>query len=81
MHVAVPQPLEPRGPVTSPLHQEELQQPKESSRCLGQRDGTRMTTRLYETMFLLDNQLVREDWSKAKALVTDTLTKHGGKVL
>lgn len=40
-----------------------------------------MTTRLYETMFLLDNQLVREDWAKAKAVVTDTLTKHGGKVL
>lgn len=38
-------------------------------------------TRLYEGMFLLDNQVVREDWTKAKSLVTDTLKKHGGKVL
>ena len=38
-------------------------------------------TRLYEAMFLLDNQVVREDWSHAKGIVTDTLTKHGAKVL
>jgi ribosomal protein S6 len=31
-------------------------------------------------MFLLDNQVVREDWKKAKALVTDVLEKHGAKV-
>src|SRR5262245_60484738 len=31
-------------------------------------------------MFLLDNQVVREDWTKAKAMVTDTLTKHGAKI-
>jgi ribosomal protein S6 len=37
--------------------------------------------RTYEGMFLLDNQVVREDWKKAKALVTDALTKHGAKVL
>ena len=37
-------------------------------------------TRLYEAMFLLDNQVVREDWKKAKAIVTDTLTKHGATV-
>ena len=40
-----------------------------------------MTTRLYETMFLLDNQMVREDWTKAKATVLDLLAKHGSKVL
>jgi ribosomal protein S6 len=32
-------------------------------------------------MFLLDNQVVREDWSKAKGIVTATLEKHGGRVL
>jgi len=37
--------------------------------------------KLYEGMFLLDNQAVREDWAKAKAAVTDTLQKHGAKVL
>jgi small subunit ribosomal protein S6 len=31
-------------------------------------------------MFLLDNQVVREDWKKAKAIVSDTIEKHGGKV-
>lgn len=31
-------------------------------------------------MFLLDNQVVREDWKSAKALVTETLTKHGAKL-
>lgn len=35
---------------------------------------------LYEGMFLLDNQAVRADWRKAKALVTDTLEKHGARV-
>lgn len=39
-----------------------------------------MTTRLYETMVLLDNQVVREDWSKAKGVVTDLLAKHGAKL-
>lgn len=39
-----------------------------------------MTTRLYEGMFLLDNQVVREDWKAAKGLVTDFLAKHGAKV-
>lgn len=33
---------------------------------------------LYEAVFLLDNAVVREDWKKAKALVTDALAKHGG---
>ena len=37
-------------------------------------------TGLYESMFLLDNAVVREDWKKAKALVTDVLEKHGAKV-
>jgi len=35
---------------------------------------------LYEGMFLLDNQVVREDWKKAKALVTDVLEKHGAQM-
>ena len=38
-------------------------------------------TQTYEAMFLLDNQVVREDWKKAKSLVTDTLKKHGAKVV
>lgn len=37
--------------------------------------------KLYEGMFLLDNQVVREDWGRAKAAVTETLAKHGAKVL
>jgi len=32
-------------------------------------------------MFLLDNQVVREDWKKAKAVITDTLKKHGARVI
>lgn len=39
-----------------------------------------MTT-VYEGMFLLDNQAVREDWKQAKAMVTGTIEKHGGKIL
>lgn len=35
---------------------------------------------LYEGMFLLDNQVVRADWAKAKSLVLDTIAKHGGAV-
>ena len=37
-------------------------------------------TQIYEGMFLLDNQVVREDWKKAKGVVTDTLAKHGATV-
>ncbi|MFN0006366.1 MAG: 30S ribosomal protein S6 [Planctomycetota bacterium] len=36
---------------------------------------------MYEGMFLLDNQVVREDWKKAKAIITDTLKKHGANVV
>ncbi len=36
---------------------------------------------VYEGMFLLDNAVVREDWKKAKGLVTEALAKHGGKAL
>lgn len=36
--------------------------------------------RLYEGMFLLDNQLVREDWKAAKSAVSDLLQKHGAKI-
>ncbi len=32
-------------------------------------------------MFLLDNQVVRADWNRAKSAVTDTLAKHGATVL
>jgi len=32
-------------------------------------------------MFLLDNQVVREDWKKAKSIITDALKKHGAKVV
>ena len=35
---------------------------------------------LYEGMFLLDNAVVREDWKKAKAVVSDAVAKHGGAV-
>ena len=35
---------------------------------------------LYEGMFLLDNQAVRDDWNAAKAVVTSLLAKHGGRV-
>lgn len=35
-------------------------------------------TQTYETMVLLDNDVVRTDWKKAKALVTDTIAKYGG---
>jgi len=35
---------------------------------------------IYEGMFLLDNAVVREDWKKAKEIVTGTLEKHGATV-
>ncbi len=35
---------------------------------------------LYEGMFLIDNDAVRADWAKAKAVVSDTIAKHGGTV-
>ena len=37
-------------------------------------------TQIYETMVLLDNDVVRQDWKKAKAIVTDTVAKYGGGV-
>ena len=37
--------------------------------------------KLYEGMFLLDNQVVRADWNAVKSAVTGTLAKHGAKVL
>jgi small subunit ribosomal protein S6 len=37
-------------------------------------------TQIYEGMFVLDNQVVREGWNDAKAIVTGTLEKHGGTV-
>lgn len=35
-------------------------------------------TQIYETMVLLDNDVVRMDWKKAKAIVMDTVTKYDG---
>lgn len=35
----------------------------------------------YEGMFLLDNQVVRADYKAAKAVVTDTLKKHGAEIV
>ena len=37
-------------------------------------------TQIYEGMFVLDNDLVRTGWPKAKAAVSDLLEKHGGTV-
>ena len=37
-------------------------------------------TQTYETMVLLDNDVVRQDWKKAKAIVTDTVAKYGGSL-
>ncbi len=36
---------------------------------------------IYEGMFLLDNQVVRESWETAKTDVTGTLAKYGGEVI
>lgn len=36
---------------------------------------------LYEGMFVIDNDLVREDWQAAKSIITDTLEKHGAKIV
>ncbi|MEL6431118.1 MAG: 30S ribosomal protein S6 [Planctomycetota bacterium] len=35
-------------------------------------------TQLYETLVLLDNDVVRKDWKQAKAVVKDTITKYDG---
>ncbi len=37
-------------------------------------------TQTYETMVLLDNDVVRQDWKKAKAIVTDTVAKYDGSL-
>ena len=37
-------------------------------------------TRVYEGMFLIDNDAVRAGWAGAKTHVTDLLAKHGGEV-
>jgi len=38
-----------------------------------------MTT-IYEGMYLLDNEAVRQDWNAAKSIITSTLEKHGATV-
>ena len=37
-------------------------------------------SRLYEAMFLIDNDTVRASWQQAKAAVTALIEKHGGSV-
>ncbi|HRV80537.1 MAG: 30S ribosomal protein S6 [Planctomycetes bacterium] len=37
-------------------------------------------TQTYEAMVLVSNQVVREDWRKAKSLVAEMLTKHEGSI-
>lgn len=36
--------------------------------------------KIYEGMFLLDNEVVRRSWAGAKSAVTDLIGKHGGSV-
>jgi small subunit ribosomal protein S6 len=38
-------------------------------------------SRIYEIMYLLDNEAVRAGWKEAKAAATALIEKHGGKVL
>lgn len=38
-------------------------------------------SQIYEGMFLLDNNTVREGWDAAKSVVTSALEKHGASVL
>jgi small subunit ribosomal protein S6 len=38
-------------------------------------------SRIYEIMYLLDNNAVRAGWQEAKAAATGLIEKHGGKVL
>lgn len=38
-------------------------------------------SRIYEIMYLLDNNAVRAGWKEAKAAATALVEKHGGKVL
>lgn len=35
----------------------------------------------YEGMFLIDNDVVRSGWPRAKSLVTDLIEKHGGSIV
>ena len=38
-------------------------------------------SRIYEIMYLIDNNAVRAGWKEAKAAATGLIEKHGGKVL
>src|SRR5262245_36828072 len=38
-------------------------------------------SRIYEIMYLIDNNTVRAGWKEAKAAATGLIEKHGGKVL
>jgi len=38
-------------------------------------------SRIYEIMFLLDNNAVRAGWKQAKAATTGLIEKHGGRAL
>ena len=57
-------------------------QPLESGVVTGppSTDKESLLPQIYEGMFLLDNNVVREGWASAKALVTGTLEKYGGKI-
>lgn len=41
---------------------------------------TQVTERLYEGMFLVDNEAVREDWKGVKSALTGLVEKHGARV-
>lgn len=72
MHVAVPQPLEPGPRIPSNVGIEGLHPYLNRS--------NNQVSRIYEGMFLIDNDAVRASWPKAKSLVTDLIQKHGGGV-
>jgi small subunit ribosomal protein S6 len=43
-------------------------------------EGEYSMTRLYEGMFLIDNDVVRAGWQQAKTSLCELLTKHGAEV-
>jgi small subunit ribosomal protein S6 len=47
----------------------------------GPHDKETDMSRIYEIMYVLDNNLVRAGWKDAKAAATGLIAKHGGKVL
>jgi small subunit ribosomal protein S6 len=47
----------------------------------GPHDKENDMSRIYEIMYLLDNNAVRAGWKEAKAAATGLIEKHGGRVL